>query len=110
MIYEGGPMNDLVGLLVKCPDRHDSYLRGYAQTDGTLPWRQEIGAESTIVYLTVSYLEMIAIDKKYNQSFLLTFILLGHFSSAQELSYRPSQHVFGHKQRTDEQRKTVLGK
>ena len=28
------PMNGLVG---KCPDRHDSYLRGYAQTDGTLP-------------------------------------------------------------------------
>ena len=37
MIYEDGPMNGLVGLLVKCPDRHDSYLRGYAQTDGTLP-------------------------------------------------------------------------
>ena len=54
---------------------------------------------------------MIATDKKkYNQSFILTFILLGHFSSAQELSYRSSQHVFGRKQRTDEQRKTVLGK
>ena len=36
---------------------------------------------------------MIAIDKKYNQSFLLTFILLGYFSSTQELSYRPSQRV-----------------
>ena len=35
--YEGGPMNRLVRLLVKCPDHHDSYLQGYAQTDGTLP-------------------------------------------------------------------------
>ena len=37
MSYEGGPTNRLVRLLVICPDRHDSYLRGYAQTDGTLP-------------------------------------------------------------------------
>ena len=67
MSYEGGPMNRLVGLLVICPDRHDSYLWGYAQTDGTLPWRQEIGASSTIVYLTMSYLEWLLLIKNITE-------------------------------------------
>ena len=102
-------MNRLVGLLVICPDRHDSYLRVRSNR-----WNPPMTTRNRCVVdhrLSNNELfRMIAIDKKYNQSFLLTFILLGYFSSTQELSYRPSQHVFRHKQRTDEQRKTVLGK
>ena len=52
---------------------------------------------------------MIAVDKNITQCFILTFILLGYPPSSQELSNRPCQHVLGHKQCADKQRKAMLG-
>ena len=49
-------------------------------------------------------------NRYVTQSFELTFILFSYFLSSEELSYRPRQHVLGHKQCTDKQRQAMLGK
>ena len=65
----------------------------------------------TIVDLMMSYLErLLLIKKNFNQNFELTTILLGYSPSAKELSYCPSQHILGYKQRTNKQWKAMFGK